>query len=344
MENKKVSVIMSCLNTPRDYLQMAVESILNQTYKNIEFIIVNNGGNNYQDLVNYQKSDNRIVIINNENTLDLPSALNMAMEKSEGFYIARMDSDDYSLPDRIENQVLFLEKNPNICICSMYARLFGAENKFMIYPWTSPRQVKASLFLSNELFHPSIMFRGDFVRNHDLKYDSRFCYSEDFELWNRCADLGDIAIVPMLGLLYRIHGESTSNKKNDIQRDSKEKVLLRNFKEFSNIDKYKDRFVAMSNNQLVGTVDENFEAIETLCADKSTDCKYDLECLRSFLMIKLLTLAIKNHEKIGIVSIIKNNILVKSRIFNYTITKIKRTIYCRYKYASQIGKIIYEKA
>lgn len=72
MENKKVSVIMSCLNTPKEYLKTSIESILYQTYKNIEFIIVNNGGNNYEDSLEYKNKNNRIIIINNSVSLDLP--------------------------------------------------------------------------------------------------------------------------------------------------------------------------------------------------------------------------------------------------------------------------------
>lgn len=331
MKDKKVSVIMSCLNTPKNYLDTAINSILNQTYSNIEFVIVNNGGNNYEDLVEYQKLDNRIVIINNDITMDLPGALNKAIQNSSGDFIARMDSDDFSLPDRIENQVHFLNENPDVCLCSMYAKLFGTENSFMIYPLDKPEEVKASLFLSNELFHPTVMFRADFIRKNKLLYDSGYNYSEDFELWNRCADLGDVAILPMLGLLYRVHDGSTSNQKSSIQRNAKQRVVVANINKSILKQEYRPYLLAMSDNTMIGSVDDNLRVIRLLCNDQSIEDYYDSESLKRFLMIKLITIALKNNKS-NIFNLLKHKVIIESRILVYLAKKISRTINCRLKY------------
>lgn len=338
MKTNKVSVVMSCLNTPKDYLDTAIKSILNQTYNNIEFVIVNNGGNNYKDLLEYQKLDDRIVIINNNITMDLPSALNKAIQNSTGDFIARMDSDDFSLPDRIEKQVHFLNDNPNVCLCSMYAKLFGTESSFMIYPLNKPEEVKSSLFLSNELFHPTVMFRADFARNNMLLYDKDYNYSEDFELWNRFADLGDVAILPRLGLLYRVHSGSTSNQKSNIQRNSKQKVVIRNLEKTTLKQEDKQYLMAMSDNTLIGSIDDNINVIRLLCDDKVIEECYDVKCLKQFLMIKLISIILKNNKS-DIVYLIRWKIIGESRFLVYLAKKFFKTIICRLKYITMQRKL-----
>lgn len=338
MESKKVSVIMSCLNTPEEYLKISVESILNQSYKNIEFVIVNNGGNNYKHLLNYQKKDKRIIIINNKKTLDLPSALNIAISYSTGEYIARMDSDDYSLPNRITDQVKYLDSNPNICMCSMFAKLFGAESRYIIYPWNKYNEVKASLFLSNELFHPSIMFRGEFIRKNKLFYDSNYSYSEDYELWNRCADLGNITILPTLGLLYRIHSRSTSNQKSEIQKSSKNKVIMRNMDRLNINEKDRNLFLSLSDNLIIGSIDEYISAINKITYNSDNERFYDLQSLRKFLMIKLFISLLKQN-KFSIVILLKKRLLQESHFLDFIIKKLYKTLVCRTQFSLLNRKI-----
>ena len=100
MENKKVSIIMSTYNTPEEFLKKSIDSILNQTYSNIEFIIVCDG--NREEYEKIKKiNDNRIKVLLNDNNRGLPYSLNFAIENSTGDYIARMDSDDIAINDRI---------------------------------------------------------------------------------------------------------------------------------------------------------------------------------------------------------------------------------------------------
>jgi len=113
----KVSIVMSVYNAQK-YLDEAIESILNQTYSNFEFIIINDGSTDksLEIIENYAKKDSRIIVINRENK-GLIYSLNEGIRKANGKYIARMDADDISLPQRLEKQVEFMEKNKNIGIC-----------------------------------------------------------------------------------------------------------------------------------------------------------------------------------------------------------------------------------
>ena len=109
-----VSVVMSVYNEPVDYVTKAIESILNQTWENIEFIIVMDNPSNAElgELIkSYGAQYNNIFIMENEKNMGLPYSLNRAISKASGKYIARMDADDISFPERIEEEVLFLKKN-----------------------------------------------------------------------------------------------------------------------------------------------------------------------------------------------------------------------------------------
>ena len=108
--SKKISVLMPVYNTKEEFLRTAIESILNQTYSNFEFIIINDGSTNNAEDVILSYKDERIVYLKQENK-GIVSALNNGWDKASGEYIARMDSDDISLSERFEKQIEFLENN-----------------------------------------------------------------------------------------------------------------------------------------------------------------------------------------------------------------------------------------
>ncbi len=113
MANPRIDVIMSVYNGEK-YLREAIESVLGQTYTNVKFIIVDDGSDDSSfDIIN-SFADERIKVIRNERTEGLTKSLNKALKAAEGKYVARQDADDTSLPSRFENQVDFLEKQPEV--------------------------------------------------------------------------------------------------------------------------------------------------------------------------------------------------------------------------------------
>ena len=118
LKNKKplVSVIMAEYNTNEKLLKESIESILNQTYKNFEFIIVDDCGTNNVKKITEEYNDKRIKVLKNKKNSGLVFSLNKAINMCEGKYIARMDTDDYSYPKRLEKQVTFIEKNKEFII------------------------------------------------------------------------------------------------------------------------------------------------------------------------------------------------------------------------------------
>ena len=120
---KKVSVIMSTYKTEESILNEAIDSILKQSYQNIELIIVCDGDKEEYNRIKEIKNP-KIKVLFNETNKGLPYSLHLAIKNSTGDYIARMDSDDIAIEDRIEKQFNFMEEHKEIGICGTNAILF----------------------------------------------------------------------------------------------------------------------------------------------------------------------------------------------------------------------------
>ena len=157
----KVSVIMGVYNTNKEYISLAIESILNQTYTDFEYIICNDGCTD--DTFEYIKSkykDSRIVYIENDTNRGLAYTLNHCLNKAQGEYIARMDSDDESLLNRIEEQVDFLDNNKEYGVAATNANLFD-ENGIWGKLEYNENINKKDFLKNNPVIHPSVMIRRE---------------------------------------------------------------------------------------------------------------------------------------------------------------------------------------
>lgn len=232
MKKILVSVIMSTKDTEEFMLKDSIDSILNQTYDNFEFIIVCDGSEKDYNFVK-RIQDKRIKIIKHENSIGLTKSLNEALKICRGKYIARMDSDDYSLKDRLKIQVDFLEKNQNIDICGTYAKRFGDRNDYIIDVFNEIQDKKAELFIYNRIIHPSVMIRKSFIEKNNIVYDEEFKYSQDYELWSRCCMLTNIYVIPQVCMKYRIHNAQISTAKVEEQNALCKIIYLNNLKRLS---------------------------------------------------------------------------------------------------------------
>lgn len=212
MNNPLVSVIMSVYNSEK-YLAEAIESILNQTYTNFEFIIINDGSTDKSLAIieKYKIQDERIVLISRENK-GLPYSLNEGIEKAKGKYIARMDADDISLPTRFEEQVKFMEENSKISICGTWAEVFGKDmkTKFLKQP-TNNDDMKVRLLFSVCFAHPTVMIRKYILDKYNLKYNLDYVNAQDYELWSRISEVTTMANLPKILLKYRISENSITS-------------------------------------------------------------------------------------------------------------------------------------
>lgn len=185
-----VSVVMPVYNAER-YLCSAVESILNQTYSNFEFIIIDDCStdNSYELLNNFADRDSRIKLFRNEINLKLPKTLNFGLSQANGDYIARMDADDISHEDRLEKQVRFLNDHPDIHVCGTAINLINKEDVVIgkiNYPEKSNEiEICMSLY-GNVIVHPSVMMRKSIFIDRDVYYLETYSNdAEDYELWIR---------------------------------------------------------------------------------------------------------------------------------------------------------------
>lgn len=225
--NIKVSVIMSTYKTPIEFMEKAIQSILQQTYRNFEFIIVCDGDKEEHDSIK-KINDARIKIIFHKENMGLAKSLNDAIDVATGKYIIRMDSDDISLKNRIKKQVNYMEKHPNIIVSYMQALCFGKKNGIKYTFNRKPSELEIQILYMNCLVHPATIIRKNFLDKNKIRYNEGFKCSQDYELWTRIVDNKNISEIPQIGLLYRIHNNQISRQKQQLQMELKEKIIREN--------------------------------------------------------------------------------------------------------------------
>lgn len=185
--NPMISVVMPVYNAEK-FLEEAIQSILTQTYKDFEFIIINDGSSDksLEIIKKYRESDERIILVSRENK-GLVFSLNEGIKKAKGNYIARMDADDISLPKRFEKQIKFLEKE-NIDICGSHYFIIDKNNKYISARVVSTEIDFNKIILTRSVpfAHGSVMFKKDFYINNNLKYGlTSYFKAEDYALWQQ---------------------------------------------------------------------------------------------------------------------------------------------------------------
>lgn len=212
----KISVVMGVYNGGK-YLNAAINSILNQTFKNIQFVIVDDGSTDETyDILN-SFNDNRITIIRNERNIGLTRSLNKAISNSQGEYIARQDADDLSHPDRLQKQLSFLKSNPSFAMIGTQAILIDKDDSKIadIKVASDVAVIKSSLPKANQFVHGSVLMRRS-VLNEIGAYREEFRYAQDYDLWLRMLEYKITNMPDQLYSLRRL-GSSISLKNYDRQ-------------------------------------------------------------------------------------------------------------------------------
>ncbi|PMO63057.1 hypothetical protein BCT04_16135 [Vibrio breoganii] len=234
--SKKVSVILPVYNA-ENYIEESVDSILKQTYSNIELIIIDDGSTDRSlELINtFATSDPRVIIISRANK-GLVYSLNEAINKCKGDYIARMDADDISHPTRIEEQVKYLEQNYDVSVVGCWARVFGDSGTIgYIRHENNHEKLLNKLVFSVCFCHPTVMFRKEVFRSRTEFYNPDKLACEDYDLWvylSRHFRFGNIEKV----LLEYRYNESgiTRNADNDRKYESRKMSLTEISQNFMN--------------------------------------------------------------------------------------------------------------
>src|SRR3989344_7470139 len=201
----KVSIIMSVYNG-EEFLRDSILSILDQSYKDFEFIIVNDAStdNSLKIMEDFQKNDSRIKIIDNKFNLGLTKSLNKGISEAKGEYLARLDSGDLSLPKRLEKQVDFLDQNRDVGLIGSLMYIIdtkGAIIKEVKYP-TDDKKIKKDLIKYNPFAHSSIMFRKEIASKVDF-YDENYRYTQDYNFYFKIFPRTQFANLPVFLVKYR---------------------------------------------------------------------------------------------------------------------------------------------
>lgn len=194
-----------------DTIVEAIESIINQTYDDFEFIIINDGSTDKTLEKINQFCDRRIKIINNEHNLGIIKTLNIGLNIALGKYIARMDSDDISMPNRLEKQIEYLENHKDIILLGTGRLIFGEgiKSNQQSYP-ESDEDIRAYAFLANPFIHPALMFRRTVI-DSGIVYKEAYKYIEDYKFILDVMSLGKVHNLPEILIKYRLSLQQISH-------------------------------------------------------------------------------------------------------------------------------------
>lgn len=221
-----VSILMPVYKTA-PYLREAMDSILSQTFTDFELIILNDCSPDNADEILDTYTDSRIVRYKGEKNVGLSNILNVGIRMARGKYIARMDSDDLSMPDRLQIQVDYLDTHPGIDLVSVGMQLFGAKEEKWIRE-RNPDKVAIEALFHSPILHASSMWRRERFEENDLRFRQEMVPSEDYDLWTRAMVKGlRLVNLPLVLYRYRIHLAQATTR-TDLTAE-KDRIVQQNY-------------------------------------------------------------------------------------------------------------------
>lgn len=217
-----VSVILPVYNCEK-YIAESISSILNQTYLNLELIIINDGSTDSTKNIieTFVENDPRIKYFENEKNVGVSWSTNFGISKSKGFYLAKQDADDISLHSRIENQVNYFKQNPEIDLLTGRAIYFDRLNN---HEWISGEtlqhdEIKFKLLLGCPIMNPTLMLKKSFIEKNQLYYNLSYNGPEDYDFFTRAIFVGKFFALPNILIKYRIH-DSVYRLNHELKKQS----------------------------------------------------------------------------------------------------------------------------
>ncbi len=222
MNKKKpdITVVMSVNKNINNFLNQSIDSVLNQTFTNFEFIIINDGKDKEVEkiILDYNKKDTRIIYKFTKG-IGLTASLNYGISFSNSNYIARQDYDDISNINRLEKQLNFLNQNQDYIFCASRYEKIDENNNILSNNLSifNKKNFNKILIYKNPFVHSSCMFlKSSFIASG--KYNEKFLFSQDYELWTRLIKVGNFKLLNEKLVKLRIHSKSISSLKNKYQR------------------------------------------------------------------------------------------------------------------------------
>jgi glycosyltransferase involved in cell wall biosynthesis len=209
------------------YLRAAISSVLNQSFGDFEFLIVNDGSTDKSVDIIQSYNDQRMRLIHNKTNVGVTRALNLGLELACGEYIARMDSDDISLVERLGKQVVFMDTHPDVGVCGTWAMTIGSSEEGLVNkPPSDNETIRCIMFFENTMCHSSVMIRKDLSNRLKIRYDPAFRHSQDYELWVRYSRHVRFANVAEVLIWYRRHDNSITKRAPEEQIATRKRVWI----------------------------------------------------------------------------------------------------------------------
>jgi len=214
----RVTVLMSTYNGEK-YLRESIESVLNQTFSDFEFLIIDDGSTDKSRNIILDYDDSRIKYLENKVNLGLTKSLNKGLKLTKGKYIARQDADDVSLPRRLHKQILFMENHSKVGICGSWIKTFSNEDQSIGKTPLDHNKIICQLIFETAIYHPTVIMRKNAIINNKLFYDETFTYSQDYLLWVLCSQHFHLANIGQVLVNCRKH----DNQINALNKESQDK-------------------------------------------------------------------------------------------------------------------------
>jgi len=244
VKNLKITILMPVYNGEK-YLKEAIDSILDQTFKNFEFLIINDGSTDKTETIIKSYNDPRIRLLNNKKNIGITKSLNLGIMLSQGEYIARMDADDISLPNRLQKQYQFLENNKNIGVVGSNMYLINQSGKKVGRSSKSQKHflIKWKCFIGFPMSHPTIMAKTKVLRAN--LYNENFISSQDVELWSRLIFDKNIKFANLNDYLFkhRLHPNSIIKKRPITQKEKSVEIIIKNIKKYINLSNKEEKII-----------------------------------------------------------------------------------------------------
>lgn len=221
-----ISVLLPVYNTSPEHLTQAIDSILTQSFRDFELLIINDCSTEpHVEQIVQSYADPRIRYMRNKKNLGIAQTRNRLIDEAKGKYLAIMDHDDISLPDRFAKQIAFMEAHPKVGICGTGQKRFGKifKNNVIRYP-EQDADIRAQMFFKCVIHHPSAMIRKSVLDTYDIRYDTSFISGNDRTLYRDISEHAQLHNLPDVLCLYRLHAGMTSRTKRQAIAQEQQRI------------------------------------------------------------------------------------------------------------------------
>jgi glycosyltransferase involved in cell wall biosynthesis len=229
-----ITVLMPVYNGEK-FLREAIDSILSQTFTDFELLIINDGSNDQSETIVKSYNDERIRYVCNSTNLKLIATLNNGLSLARGKYIARMDADDVSEPERLQVQFEHMEANPDCGLCGTDITILS-KHEVVSSNWIKTGThdaLKYNLLMGNPFCHPTVMIRSEVLRSRGLNYNPDHLHAEEYGLWIALSRSSRLANLNSKLLRYRLHDAQVSAVHRKQQLDTLRKIKSGLFREIT---------------------------------------------------------------------------------------------------------------